>query len=152
MAAAPRGMAARELPREERQALARLAVPLMWPGFSLIAGSERPLDPVHVAGCDPAWAASFAGWRERVAAALGATAQRIEHVGSTSVPGLAAKPVVDIQVSAASLAAGQICAATGGGRGATAQPRRLASLLPALSRPATRCPHPRLRGRRRLGA
>jgi GrpB-like predicted nucleotidyltransferase (UPF0157 family) len=32
---------------------------------------------------------------------LGPVALRIEHVGSTSVPGLAAKPVVDIQVSVA---------------------------------------------------
>jgi GrpB-like predicted nucleotidyltransferase (UPF0157 family) len=38
-----------------------------------------------------------------LASHLGPAAERIEHVGSTSVPGLAAKPIVDIQVSVASL-------------------------------------------------
>ena len=37
--------------------------------------------------------------RARLATALGETALRIDHVGSTAVPGLAAKPVIDIQVS-----------------------------------------------------
>ena len=36
---------------------------------------------------------------KRVASALGSAAVRIDHVGSTAVPGLAAKPVIDIQVS-----------------------------------------------------
>ena len=37
--------------------------------------------------------------RARIASALGSVARMIEHVGSTAVPGLAAKPVVDIQVT-----------------------------------------------------
>jgi GrpB-like predicted nucleotidyltransferase (UPF0157 family) len=37
--------------------------------------------------------------RRRLAKELGATAVRIDHVGSTAVPGLAAKPVIDVQVS-----------------------------------------------------
>src|SRR5579871_3333339 len=41
--------------------------------------------------------------RARLAAALGAMALRIEHHGSTAVPGLAAKPIIDIQISVASL-------------------------------------------------
>jgi GrpB-like predicted nucleotidyltransferase (UPF0157 family) len=36
-------------------------------------------------------------------AALGRTAIRIEHIGSTSVPGLAAKPIIDVQVSVTDL-------------------------------------------------
>lgn len=48
---------------------------------------------------DPGWPQRFARERSRIARALGPLASRIEHVGSTAVPGLAAKPVIDIQVS-----------------------------------------------------
>lgn len=48
---------------------------------------------------DPDWPARFERERERIVAALGPTAVRVDHVGSTSVPGLAAKPIVDIDVS-----------------------------------------------------
>jgi GrpB-like predicted nucleotidyltransferase (UPF0157 family) len=52
---------------------------------------------------DSRWPSAFAAERERLAAALGPLALRIQHHGSTSVPGLAAKPVIDIQVSVAEL-------------------------------------------------
>ncbi len=45
---------------------------------------------------DPAWPVLFAREKERIKSALGAKALSIEHVGSTSVPGLPAKPVIDI--------------------------------------------------------
>ncbi len=45
---------------------------------------------------DREWPARFERERGRVAAALGDAVERIEHVGSTAVPGLAAKPVVDL--------------------------------------------------------
>jgi GrpB-like predicted nucleotidyltransferase (UPF0157 family) len=48
---------------------------------------------------DPDWPHVFLAERGRIAAALGALALRIDHNGSTSVPGLAAKPIIDIQVS-----------------------------------------------------
>ena len=47
---------------------------------------------------DPAWRLHFEELRRPLAAALGDIALSIEHVGSTSVPGLAAKPIVDISV------------------------------------------------------
>ena len=52
---------------------------------------------------DANWPALFEQEAHRLRAAFGVAALRIEHVGSTSVPGLAAKPVIDIQVSVASL-------------------------------------------------
>lgn len=47
---------------------------------------------------DPAWAARFASRAAQLRQVLGARARLVEHVGSTSVPGLVAKPVVDIVV------------------------------------------------------
>lgn len=52
--------------------------------------------PIQLADYDPAWPELFARERQRIAAALGEGALRIEHVGSTAVPGLAAKPIIDI--------------------------------------------------------
>jgi len=47
---------------------------------------------------DPQWPARFAMLRERIAAALGRLALQIEHVGSTSVPNMCAKPIIDLDV------------------------------------------------------
>jgi GrpB-like predicted nucleotidyltransferase (UPF0157 family) len=47
----------------------------------------------------PKWATRFASERVRILEALGEVARRVEHVGSTAVPGLAAKPIVDILVA-----------------------------------------------------
>jgi GrpB-like predicted nucleotidyltransferase (UPF0157 family) len=52
--------------------------------------------PVVLREYDAAWPARFRAEAERIRAALGGRARRVEHIGSTSVPGLAAKPVVDI--------------------------------------------------------
>jgi GrpB-like predicted nucleotidyltransferase (UPF0157 family) len=52
--------------------------------------------PIHLAAYDPAWLELFVREARRITEALGERALRIEHVGSTSVPGLAAKPVIDI--------------------------------------------------------
>jgi GrpB-like predicted nucleotidyltransferase (UPF0157 family) len=55
-------------------------------------------DPIVVVASDPGWPARFLQLRDRLAAALGPLAIRIEHVGSTAVPGLAAKPIIDLDV------------------------------------------------------
>jgi len=52
--------------------------------------------PIALAEYDPHWPALFAREADRIRAALGSTAIQIEHAGSTSVPGLAAKPIIDI--------------------------------------------------------
>src|SRR4051794_37657484 len=48
----------------------------------------------------PAWAAEFAQLRDVLAARLGPLATPIHHVGSTSIPGMLAKPVLDVDVEA----------------------------------------------------
>ena len=57
--------------------------------------------PVVVAGYDPAWPERFDALRRLLAETLGDAAVAIEHVGSTAVPGLAAKPIIDIDVALA---------------------------------------------------
>jgi GrpB-like predicted nucleotidyltransferase (UPF0157 family) len=53
-------------------------------------------DPVSIVDYDADWPLLFAELRGRVKKALGAKALAVEHIGSTSVPGLAAKPIVDM--------------------------------------------------------
>lgn len=58
---------------------------------------------IEIVDFDPQWPALFEEEAARLREALGSLALRIDHNGSTSVPGLAAKPVIDIQISVASL-------------------------------------------------
>ena len=53
---------------------------------------------IAVVPYDEAWIGRFDALKARVNSAMGALARRIEHVGSTAVPGLPAKPVIDIDV------------------------------------------------------
>jgi GrpB-like predicted nucleotidyltransferase (UPF0157 family) len=52
--------------------------------------------PVRLVDYDPVWPQLFAREARRIRGALGDRAALVEHVGSTSVPGLAAKPIVDV--------------------------------------------------------
>src|SRR5687768_4378641 len=52
--------------------------------------------PIRLTDPDPHWVVQYAREKERIQAALGPRAVRVEHVGSTSVPELAAKPAIDI--------------------------------------------------------
>ncbi len=47
---------------------------------------------------DPAWATTYETLAAGIRTALGPVATAVEHVGSTSVPGLAAKPIIDINL------------------------------------------------------
>jgi GrpB-like predicted nucleotidyltransferase (UPF0157 family) len=60
----------------------------------LIGGFEKR--PIVVVTYDQAWPERFRAERDRIGRALGQTARNVEHIGSTAVPGLAAKPVIDI--------------------------------------------------------
>jgi GrpB-like predicted nucleotidyltransferase (UPF0157 family) len=55
-------------------------------------------DPVRVVDYDSRWPAAFETLRAHLAGALENLAAAIEHIGSTAVPGLAAKPIIDIDV------------------------------------------------------
>ncbi len=60
-------------------------------------GELHPLtEPILIADYDPAWPALFEREAERIRRALGDRVAALEHVGSTSVPGLAAKPRIDV--------------------------------------------------------
>ena len=61
-----------------------------------IGGATVHNGPITLRDYDPVWPKLFARERARIAAILGETALLIEHVGSTSVPGLCAKPIIDI--------------------------------------------------------
>ncbi|HEX5436650.1 MAG TPA: GrpB family protein, partial [Gemmatimonadaceae bacterium] len=64
--------------------------------YYIFAGS--PPHGVRLAEYNPAWPAAFSLECTRIRAALGDLTAEIEHVGSTSVPGLIAKPVIDMLV------------------------------------------------------
>jgi GrpB-like predicted nucleotidyltransferase (UPF0157 family)/uncharacterized cupin superfamily protein len=66
-----------------------------WPLWTI---GERPRHdgPIELVDYDAAWATRFEREAGRIRRALGDRARLVEHVGSTSVPGLAAKPIVDI--------------------------------------------------------
>ncbi len=61
-----------------------------------IGEPQRLEGTVVLAEYDPEWPAMYARGEEKIRAALGDRALQVEHTGSTSVPGLAAKPIIDI--------------------------------------------------------
>ena len=61
---------------------------------AVVGGPESPT--ITVEDYDSAWPERFDWEEERIRTALGRTALAVEHIGSTSVPGLAAKPIIDI--------------------------------------------------------
>lgn len=63
----------------------------------LVGGPEQR--DIVLAPYDPQWPTIFEEHKDRILGALRGEAKRVEHVGSTSVPGLVAKPTIDIQIS-----------------------------------------------------
>ena len=70
---------------------------------------------IEIVDHDPRWSDEFAALATELRTALGPLALRIEHIGSTSVPGLAAKDVIDVQVTVAALSTDITHAMTGAG-------------------------------------
>jgi GrpB-like predicted nucleotidyltransferase (UPF0157 family)/predicted enzyme related to lactoylglutathione lyase len=68
----------------------------LWSTDIYTAPRQRLDRQVHLADPDPGWATAGEALTEAITTALGADAPVLAHVGSTSVPGLAAKPVIDL--------------------------------------------------------
>ena len=66
-------------------------------------------EAVEIVAYDPAWPAEFEHERALIARALGDLMLGIEHVGSTAVAGLGAKPIIDIMIAVHDLADGERC-------------------------------------------
>ncbi len=64
-------------------------------------GGYEPARDIAIVAPDPAWPGVFAVLASQIRAALGDRALGIEHVGSTSVPLLPAKPIIDIDLTVA---------------------------------------------------
>ena len=65
---------------------------------------DDSFDPaIRIVDYDPRWPEKAAAEMVRIEAALGDQAVRIDHVGSTAVPGMAAKPIIDLQASVAEI-------------------------------------------------
>lgn len=74
-------------------------------------GPHLGSDPIQVVAYDPDWPRRFEGERARIEVAIGPWVEEIEHVGSTAVPGLAAKPIIDIMVGVGTLEEAPACVA-----------------------------------------
>jgi GrpB-like predicted nucleotidyltransferase (UPF0157 family) len=104
--AAHRGLTPEQLDPELRARLTDDVLRAHFPGIEFVAGSERVIqDRIEVVECDARWPRRFEHWRRRLKSALGPVAPRIDHIGSTAVPGLAAKPVIYIQISVGDVSA-----------------------------------------------
>jgi GrpB-like predicted nucleotidyltransferase (UPF0157 family) len=62
-----------------------------------------PVVRIEIVEYDPSWPLFYQEEQARVAERLAGLAESIEHIGSTSVPGLAAKPIIDLLVTVAHL-------------------------------------------------
>jgi GrpB-like predicted nucleotidyltransferase (UPF0157 family) len=60
-------------------------------------------DPIVVVPYDPEWPNLFFGLGRQLRSVLGDQAIRIDHIGSTALPNIAAKPIIDIQIAVAAL-------------------------------------------------
>jgi GrpB-like predicted nucleotidyltransferase (UPF0157 family) len=65
-------------------------------------GARQPVNStIYLAPYDPAWPALFTRLAQQIHAALGDAILLLEHAGSTSVPGLSAKPIIDMVLAVA---------------------------------------------------
>jgi GrpB-like predicted nucleotidyltransferase (UPF0157 family) len=65
--------------------------------------ARRALGHVAITSPDASWPEQFAAERERLRLLLGSIADQLQHYGSTAIPGLSAKPIIDMMAPVASL-------------------------------------------------
>jgi GrpB-like predicted nucleotidyltransferase (UPF0157 family) len=99
LVARPRGLGPEQLAIEERTELAERALVETYPGFEIAPNSARGVEPIELVTYDAGWPARFEEWKRKLQHVLEPLQRRIDHVGSTAVPGLPAKPIIDIQLS-----------------------------------------------------
>jgi GrpB-like predicted nucleotidyltransferase (UPF0157 family) len=75
----------------------------------LILARRAARSPITIADYDDSWPEQYEAEKERILSELGARLTAIEHIGSTAVPGLAAKPVIDIMPGVPTLADAEQC-------------------------------------------
>lgn len=80
----------------ERRRLHGAAVPFLWMARAARARPARAGARLRIVPYDPSWPLRFAAERRRILAAAGRSLRVIEHIGSTAVPGLGAKPILDL--------------------------------------------------------
>ncbi|MDX6301824.1 MAG: hypothetical protein QOF53_3038 [Nocardioidaceae bacterium] len=85
----------RELPREVRE---RFRGSPEQDAIALVGQPPRFFDSVRLEDYDPAWPSRFRAAAALLEQQLDGVAIGVEHVGSTSVPGLAARPIIDIDL------------------------------------------------------
>ncbi len=73
------------------------------PGEAETGGTGFSLSPIEIVDYDPRWPSLYDEERARILGAIGPWLVDIQHVGSTAVPGLAAKPIIDIMPGVARL-------------------------------------------------
>ena len=67
------------------------------------------VEPVRIVDYDPSWPTLFAKERNVILGAVGRWVEEVEHVGSTAIPDLDAKPVIDLMVGLKSMADASLC-------------------------------------------
>jgi NAD-dependent deacetylase len=72
-----------------------------------VAQLRPPREPIVIAEYDPEWARLYSDEAARIQEALGDIVIELEHMGSTAVPGLSGKPVIDISVGLRTLDLGE---------------------------------------------
>lgn len=69
--------------------------------------NEGSNDRVEIVDYDPRWPEAYKAERNRILAAISSRFEHFEHIGSTSVPGLSAKPIIDMMAAVPELVAAQ---------------------------------------------